>query len=75
MEAMADQRIREQHIRLIVAGEFYGNADFYQKLIEQYGIEDLLVMHTDYIPSEVMNDYFVGQTWLYSLIALRLRAA
>lgn len=75
LEAMADQRIREQHIRLIVAGEFYGNADFYQKLIEQYGIEDLLVMHTDYIPSEVMNDYFVGQTWLYSLIALRLRAA
>ncbi|WP_302567141.1 glycosyltransferase [Culturomica massiliensis] len=60
LEAMADQRIREQHIRLIVAGEFYGNADFYQKLIEQYGIEDLLVMHTDYIPSEVMNDYFCG---------------
>ena len=60
LEAMADQRIREQHIRLIVAGEFYGNADFYQKLIEQYRIEDLLVMHTDYIPSEVMNDYFCG---------------
>lgn len=60
LEAMADQRIREQHIKLIVAGEFYGNADFYQKLIEQYGIEDLLVMHTDYIPSEVMNDYFCG---------------
>ena len=60
LEAMADQRIREQHIRLIVAGEFYGNADFYQKLIEQYGIEELLVMHTDYIPSEVMNDYFCG---------------
>lgn len=60
LEAMADQRIREQHIRLIVAGEFYGNADFYRKLIEQYRIEDLLVMHTDYIPSEVMNDYFCG---------------
>lgn len=60
LEAMADQRIREQRIRLIVAGEFYGNADFYRKLIEQYRIEDLLVMHTDYIPSEVMNDYFCG---------------
>lgn len=60
LEAMADQRIRQQHIRLIVAGEFYGNADFYRKLIEQYRIEDLLVMHTDYIPSEVMNDYFCG---------------
>lgn len=60
LEAMADQRIRGQRIRLIVAGEFYGNADFYRKLIEQYRIEDLLVMHTDYIPSEVMNDYFCG---------------
>lgn len=58
LESMTDERIRKGGIKLIVAGEFYGNEDFYQKLIQKYRIEDLLVMHTDYIPSEAMSNYF-----------------
>lgn len=58
LEAMADERIGQQHIKLIVAGEFYGNADRYLALIERLGIADRLVMHNDYIPSEQLNTYF-----------------
>ncbi len=56
--AMADPRIRERNIQLIVAGEYYGNESEYNALIDKLGIRDLLVLRTDYIPNDDVKYYF-----------------
>ena len=58
LKAMADKRIRELGIKLIVAGEYYSNQLYYEELIEKGGIEDLVELRTDYIPNEEVLYYF-----------------
>lgn len=58
LRAMADPRIRQKEIRLIVAGEYYANEGQYQELIKELGIADLLLLKTEYIPSEAVPAYF-----------------
>ena len=58
LEAMADPRIRQTDLKLIVAGEYYGNQAAYEKQIQELGIENQLVMKTEYIPSEEVRYYF-----------------
>ena len=57
LEAMADERIREQGIRLLVAGEFYEDEKPYLATIEQKGISDLLVLRTQFIPDSEVRYY------------------
>lgn len=58
LEAMSDARLREKPVKLIVAGEYYGNRIYYESLIERFRLQDRLVLHTDYIPSDRINRYF-----------------
>lgn len=58
LEAMADERIRKMNLKLIVAGEYYGNREKYEAQIRSLGIENQLVMRTDYIPNEAVKHYF-----------------
>lgn len=58
LEAMADERLRQLGLKLIVAGEYYGNQEKYEAQIRQLGIENQLVMRTDYIPNEQVRHYF-----------------
>ena len=58
LEAMADKRLQTGKIKLIVAGEYYGNETYYQELIQKYELADKLVLHTSYIPSSEINNYF-----------------
>lgn len=58
LEAMADERIRQMNLKLIVAGEYYGNEEKYEAQIKQFDIENQLVMRTDYIPNEEVRYYF-----------------
>lgn len=58
LEAMADERIRKMNLKLIVAGEYYGNQEKYEAQIRSLGIENQLVMRTDYIPNEQVRRYF-----------------
>lgn len=58
LQAMADERIRSMDIRLIVAGEYYGNQERYEKIIDSLNLEERLVLYTDYIPSEEVKYYF-----------------
>ena len=58
LEAMADVRVREKPVKLIVAGEYYGNQDRYESLIKQLQLDEKLVLKTDYIPSDEINKYF-----------------
>jgi D-inositol-3-phosphate glycosyltransferase len=58
LEAMANERIRKMNLKLIVAGEYYGNHEKYEAQIRRLGLENQLVMRTDYIPNEEVRHYF-----------------
>jgi len=55
--AMADPRMRDHGIRLMVAGEFYEDAAPYQEQIDRLGIRDRLLLRTDFIPDSEVRDY------------------
>jgi glycosyltransferase involved in cell wall biosynthesis len=56
-EAMADDRIKKAGIKLLVAGEFYEDKRQYLDLIDQLGIEDQLILKTDFIPDSEVRNY------------------
>ena len=58
LEAMADRRLKEMDVKLVVAGEFYGNKEKYMALIDRLGISGQVVLHTDFIPDSEVNRYF-----------------
>ena len=58
LEAFADNRLKEDSVKLIVAGEFYGAPEPYLKQIKELGIEDRVVLCTDFIPDSEVNRYF-----------------
>lgn len=58
LEAMADARIKQLGIKLIVAGEFYEDPEPYKQLIESKGITEQVILRTEYIPSEEVKYYF-----------------
>ena len=58
LEAFADNRLQNQDLKLIVAGEFYEDAKPYYDLIEKYNLSDSVVLATKFIPDEKVVDYF-----------------
>ena len=58
LEAMADERLRQKNVKLIIAGEFYNNPDRYFELEKKYGIGDKLIWRNDYIPDAQVSSYF-----------------
>ncbi|MFI5220129.1 MAG: glycosyltransferase, partial [Bacteroidia bacterium] len=58
LEAMADERIRNEKIKLIVAGEFYEDRKYYDDIIEKHNLKDQLILRTDYIPDDEVKYYF-----------------
>lgn len=58
LEAFADNRLKEDGVKLIVAGEFYGDPSPYLNQIKKLGIEDRVVLCTDFIPDGEVNRYF-----------------
>ena len=58
LEAMADSRIKKAGIKLIVAGEFYGDASPYHQLIEKSGNSESIILHTDYIADDEVKYFF-----------------
>ncbi|WP_367390049.1 glycosyltransferase [Lewinella sp. LCG006] len=58
LEAMADSRVRELGVTLILAGEYYGNQAHYENLMATLGIEDRVVAHTSFIANDQVKYYF-----------------
>jgi glycosyltransferase involved in cell wall biosynthesis len=56
-DAMADKRIGDLGIKLLVAGEFYEDAAPYHEQIARLGIADRLLLRTDFIPDSEVRDY------------------
>lgn len=57
-DAMSDQRLKQMGVKLIVAGEFYGDPKPYMEQIERLGIADRIELRTDFIPDSKVNNYF-----------------
>jgi glycosyltransferase involved in cell wall biosynthesis len=57
LEAMADPRIREKGIRLVVAGEFYTEKQPYLDTISRKGISEDVILRTDFIPDSEVRHY------------------
>jgi glycosyltransferase involved in cell wall biosynthesis len=57
LQAMADQRVRDHGIKLLVAGEFYEDASPYQELIARLNIGPSLLLRTDFIPDSEVRQY------------------
>lgn len=58
LQAMADPRVKELNMRLIVAGEFYNNAQQYLTLITELGVADKIILKTNFIPDNEVRYYF-----------------
>lgn len=58
LEAMADPKIKELGIKLLIAGEYYTDAEPYEDIVAKHKLADQVIFHTDYIPDELVKDYF-----------------
>jgi len=56
-EAMADERIKQSGIKLLVAGEFYESEKSYIEQIVKLGIKDQLFLKTGFIPDSEVKYY------------------
>jgi len=58
LEAFAKCVEKDKSLRLLVAGEFYTDSKPYFEIIKKHHLEDLVLMHKDFIPDEKVVDYF-----------------
>lgn len=58
IEAMADNRVKDLGVKLIVAGEYYEDPAPYLDLIRKLGLGGNIILRTEYIPSEEVRFYF-----------------
>ena len=60
LKALADKRLQQRGIKLIVAGEYYGKQEYYENLIDELGVRDRIVLHNEYIPNEEVKYFFAA---------------
>ena len=58
LQAMANERIKELGIKLIIAGEYYEDSKPYLELIEKLGLKESIVPHQRFIPDSEVHHYF-----------------
>lgn len=58
LKAFATEKLKQQNVKLIVAGEFYEDEQHYQNMIDELGIREQVVLHTDFIPNDRVKLYF-----------------
>jgi glycosyltransferase involved in cell wall biosynthesis len=58
LEAMKNEDIKKQNIKLLVAGEFYEDRKYYDEIIERNQLQNQLYLHTDFIPNDEVKNYF-----------------
>lgn len=57
-EALNNEKVRRLGIKLVVAGEFYGNEAYYLGLIDTLGISESVILHTRFIANGDVYKYF-----------------
>ena len=71
LQAMAHPKIKEQKIKLLIAGEFYEDKLPYLQLIQQLQLQDTVILHDRFISNEEVRYYFcacnlVAQTYRHA---------
>lgn len=69
LEAVAEKRVKDLKIKLVIAGEFYEDAQPYLDQIRNSGLDDRVLLVNDFIPNSEVAPYFcaadaVIQTYL-----------
>jgi len=57
LRAMANEDVRRQGIRLLVAGEFYEDAQPYHDLVRELKLGDRVILKTEFIPDSEVRTY------------------
>jgi glycosyltransferase involved in cell wall biosynthesis len=57
IEAMSDARIRKEQIKLLVAGEFYQDANPYLEQIKNLGLTESIILRTEFITDSEVRYY------------------
>jgi D-inositol-3-phosphate glycosyltransferase len=60
LEALGTEGVKKLGIKLIVAGEFYEDENFYREKIKELGIENNVILHADFIPTDAVRYYFAA---------------
>ncbi|MFO0355490.1 MAG: glycosyltransferase [Sphingobacteriaceae bacterium] len=68
LESFAKEKVKQNNIKLLVAGEFYEDKQPYIDLINKHGLNDLVIMHDQFIANDMVRYYFcasniVAQTY------------
>ncbi len=58
LEAFADEKLKNEKIKLIIAGEFYSSSDKYLELIEKLNLKDRVVLHSQFVPDAEVTYFF-----------------
>ncbi|TND01826.1 MAG: group 1 glycosyl transferase [Bacteroidetes bacterium] len=58
LEALADPRLKERQVKLLVAGEFYEKREYYDEIVQRLGLADRVRMTGDYIENADVKYYF-----------------
>jgi len=57
LNAMADERIRNAGIKLLVAGEFYEDEKPYLQQVADLGLQEQVILRTSFIPDSEVRNY------------------
>jgi glycosyltransferase involved in cell wall biosynthesis len=52
------KQLQDPSVQLLVAGEFYEDRKYYEQLIREYGLEQQVILHHEFIPNEAVRFYF-----------------
>jgi len=57
LDAMANEKVKASGIKLMIAGEFYGDKETYEQQIQKLQIQNQLILKTDFIPDSEVKYY------------------
>lgn len=58
LEALSNQLLKDTNAKLIIAGEFYSDANSYHQQVARLGIKERIILRDNYIPNAEVANYF-----------------
>ncbi len=58
LEAFGDKELKKRKVKLLIAGEPYENMEKYEQIISKHQLENQIIKHTHFIPTEQVANYF-----------------
>ncbi len=58
LHAIADERVKNLNVKLLVAGEFYDDESLYHDIIKNNRLSDRVVIRNHFIPNSEVRNYF-----------------